>query len=165
MTMRTSLLLLLPLIAACSAHARSTPPSEGVTRPAQAQFAAPDAELYFLDGEEIQRADFLLIDRASIASLSYLTGPTATARYGPRAGAVIEIVTSKDRPAGIAGVRQASRIPLVLLDGREVPAALVGVLDTSKIEKVEVIKGAPARLYGDRAHDGVVLITSKSRAD
>ena len=53
--------------------------------------------------------------------------------------------------------------PLFLLDGKEISAEQSRTMDTKIINTIEVLKGAAAILaYGERAHNGVVLITSKA---
>jgi outer membrane receptor protein involved in Fe transport len=112
---------------------------------------------FLLDGEEIRAADFTMIDSASIATIEHLRGPTAISLYGARAEAgVIQIATK-------AAPRPTTPTTLLfLLDGREIPAALTRVLDTRKINSVEVLKGGAAFAYGKRASDGVVVIRSKA---
>jgi TonB-dependent SusC/RagA subfamily outer membrane receptor len=158
MPTRIPFLVLIVLVTGCSAHLRPAVPSGPTAPPAQPQIAATDpVPLFFLDGEEIRAADLKMIDSASIASIDRLIGPTAISLYGVRAGAGVIHIATKAAPR-----RTTPTTLLFLLDGREIPAGLVRVLDTKRINSVEVLKGAAALAYGNRAHGGVVLITSKA---
>ncbi len=55
---------------------------------------------------------------------------------------------------------------LVLFDGRPLSDSLTGTVNlggisTENLEKIEIIKGAGAALYGDNTSGGVIIITSK----
>lgn len=52
--------------------------------------------------------------------------------------------------------------PLIIVDG--VPRGNIGRLDPNEIESISVLKDASAAVYGARAANGVVLITTKSGA-
>lgn len=52
--------------------------------------------------------------------------------------------------------------PLIIMDGKEVPDGKMKDLDHENIETIEVLKGSKAvEKYGEKAKDGVVIITSK----
>ena len=52
--------------------------------------------------------------------------------------------------------------PLIIMDGKEIPDGKMEDLDHENIETIEVLKGSKAvEKYGDKAKDGVVIITSK----
>jgi len=56
-----------------------------------------------------------------------------------------------------------SPTPLILLDGKEISAAVAKAIEPKTIESIEVVKGAAAvSTYGERGRDGVVTIRSKS---
>jgi hypothetical protein len=120
--------------------------------------AANDTTLYTLDGIEIRRADVNRIDPVQIETVRHWIGPARTLR-GRSSGDIVEIVTkgSADRPSAAT--------PLFILDGREIPAVLGRVLDANKIARVEVLKRAAAQPYGERAQNGVILVTSKAGSD
>jgi outer membrane receptor protein involved in Fe transport len=157
MPTRMPFLVLTVLVTGCSAHLRTPAPPDPMPPAARPQIAATDpAPLVFLDGQEIQAADVKMIDSASIATIDLLKGPAAISLYGARAGAGAIQIATKAAPH-----RKTPTTPLFLLDGREIPAELVRVLDTKRINSVEVLKGPAALAYGNRAHAGVVLISSK----
>ena len=53
--------------------------------------------------------------------------------------------------------------PLIIVDGEEVIDGKMEDLDHEKIETIEVLKGSKAiEKYGEKARDGVVIITSKN---
>jgi outer membrane receptor protein involved in Fe transport len=158
MPTRMPFLVLTVLVTGCSAHLRAPAPSDPTAPPAQPRIAATDpVPLFFLDGEEIRAADLKMIDSASIATIDHLRGPTAISLYGARAGAGVIQIATKAAPH-----RTTPTTLLFLLDGREIPAALARVLDTRRINSVEVLKGPAALAYGNRAHGGVVLFRSKT---
>ena len=75
--------------------------------------------------------------------------------------ALLSAACSPDRATGIAPVT-APRAPLVFLDGREVRGANLDAMSDLPIDRVEVVRGSAAiARYGDRARNGVVLITTK----
>jgi len=159
MTARTSLLWLAPVIVACSAHLQSAAPSDRSTA-SDVSRVPSDTVWFFLDGQRIRRTDVPLIDRAAIASVSHWVGPAARTRYGPDARDIVEMVSN--RSLSERGVtRLTSPPPLYLLDGREVPEALVRALDAKRIDRVDVLKGSAALPYGEKAHAGVISIASK----
>ena len=58
------------------------------------------------------------------------------------------------------------KVPLVILDGREMPASIMDSLEMDGIESMDVSKGEGAlKKYGKKARNGVVEITSKKRKD
>jgi hypothetical protein len=159
MIARTPLLLLLPLLAACSTHQANVTQSEVHPRIGS---VSPETTWYYLDGEQIQRADVLLIDRAVVMSVSHFIGAAASERHGANARDVVEIITKREA-ADLVPNRNSSSGPLYLLDGRQITKGLVAVLDPAKISSVEVLKGTGALVYGELARDGVILIASKAR--
>ncbi len=85
----------------------------------------------------------------------------------------VTVVTSSGRPgydaAGITirgtGSLNSSSNPLVLIDGVIVDVYAMNFLDMNTIESISVLKdAASASIYGSRASNGVILITTK-RAD
>jgi TonB family protein len=72
----------------------------------------------------------------------------------------------EEATAGRAGGRLGPN-PLFVIDGVVQPSATtMEQIDRQNIETIEIIKGDAARaLYGDRAGDGAISITTKSAAD
>ena len=59
-------------------------------------------------------------------------------------------------------INDANGTPLIIMDGKEVTDGKMKDLDHENIETIEVLKGSKAiEKYGDKARDGVVIITSK----
>jgi TonB family protein len=57
-----------------------------------------------------------------------------------------------------------SEFPLFILDGKEVPS--IDDVNSEKIEKIDVLKGESAtELYGEKGKNGVIVITSKQKAE
>lgn len=150
MIARRALLVLLPLLAACSARK----PQASVSEP------APRADVVMLDEARITQEDVGLIDPTAIESVAVLKGDEARLRFGGDTRSAVQITTRKARRGSDAYAN--SPAPLFLVDGRVIPAALLNVLDTRRIEKIDVIKGKRAEeQYGERARSGVVMITTK----
>ena len=83
---------------------------------------------------------------------------------GRVAGLRVERLPNGDARMRIRGVRSflGSNEPLVVLDG--MPLAGSGGLsfiNPADVESVSVLKGADATIYGSRAANGVILITTK----
>ena len=78
------------------------------------------------------------------------------------------VITAPATPtAQAASAREfVGRLPdsvVVFVDGKELARADIAAIPTSSIENVEVLKGAYAvTMYGDRARNGVILITTKA---
>ena len=60
----------------------------------------------------------------------------------------------------ILSIRGSGRNPLIIIDG--VPRASLERLDPNDIDNISVLKDASAAIYGVRAADGVILVTTKS---
>jgi outer membrane receptor protein involved in Fe transport len=158
MPTRTSFLVLTMLITGCVANLRTASPSGTSTPSAPSRIAAADtAPVFFLDGVEIRAADAKLIDSTSISTIDYVSGPAAMSLYGPRARAGVIHIATKAAPRATTPTT-----PLFFLDGREIPAELARVLNSTRINRIDVLRGAAALAYSNRAHGGVVLIRSKA---
>ena len=70
---------------------------------------------------------------------------------------------SRVRIGGV-NVLEAGREPLYFLDGVELKDGLK-TIDPNTIESINVLKGASATVYGPKAINGVVLITTKKKSD
>jgi hypothetical protein len=141
-------------IAACSGPTPAATAAPSTFRPPLSQVPAPDTTVFLLDGHQIRRGDVSKIDRAHIAAVRHLVGPAAIAQYGPGARDVWELTTKSSVDSTVQ--------PLFFLDGNEIPARLARVLDAQKIASIEVLKGPPARSYGQGSERGVVLVKSKT---
>ncbi len=74
-----------------------------------------------------------------------------------------KIVLRSSSESGVKiNVSDTSNAPLIILDGKEIKS--VNCVDPASIAEVEILKNKSATaLYGERAKDGVVHITSKSK--
>jgi len=54
---------------------------------------------------------------------------------------------------------------LIILDGKEITREEMDKIPPSTINKVEVLKGERAAKYGEKGNKGVIIITSKQKAD
>jgi bla regulator protein BlaR1 len=56
------------------------------------------------------------------------------------------------------------KTPLIIVDGKEIPAADMKSLNPNNIDSMSVLNGEGAtKKYGDKAKDGVILISTKRR--
>ncbi len=99
-----------------------------------------------------------LEDRALTDAAQALQGKTAGVYLSSSSGAFGASSTVRIRGVGSNG----SSDPLFVIDGRISPSGMSS-LNTDDIESIEVLKdGASAAIYGARAGNGVILITTKS---
>lgn len=80
-----------------------------------------------------------------------------TASSGPRPLIIIDGVVASDECAGLGG---QAREPRIQVGGA--PLGRIAGLTSEEIESVEVVKGSAAAVYGPRAADGVILITTRN---
>lgn len=76
----------------------------------------------------------------------------------------VQIITSTENHEGndFVFLNDGDGKPLIIMDGKEVPDGKMQDLDHENIETIEVLKGSKAiEKYGEKAKDGVVIITSK----
>ena len=91
----------------------------------------------------------------------------ATALQGQVAGLTISNITSEVGVVPVIRVRGTGSIsadssPLVIVDGYPVPDGLSNV-NASDIKSIEILKdAASAAIYGSRAANGVIMVTTKS---
>src|SRR5688500_6113305 len=121
-------------------------------------------------GYGTQRRENVIGAVASVTSEDFVAGPARSAASliaGKLPG--LAVVTPSGRPGadpeiqlrGITTI-QGGRSPLVLIDG--VPGSL-STLPAEDIEAISVLKdGSAAAIYGSRASNGVILITTKRHA-
>lgn len=135
------------------------------------------ALIYVVDGELVSSTDIIGLDQDKIESISILKDASAISLYGPQAkDGVISIITKKsaktdtsvttgsDAQLTIRGLNKTGKIPLYIIDGEVAENGLVG-LDPNTIQTVEVVKNASAiSLYGSKAADGAIIITTKKSA-
>jgi TonB-dependent SusC/RagA subfamily outer membrane receptor len=98
---------------------------------------------------------------------------TATARLREVRASLDTIARVRVQPAGVvretgavtvrgAANMAASAAPLMVIDGVIISGGMPASLDPADIEKIEIIKGAlAAQLYGARAANGVIMITTR----
>lgn len=133
--------------------------------------------------EDLQNLDELVVVGYDVQKKSHLTGsitkmetqgieniPTSSADQilqGRIAGVQVQNTTSEvgvEASINIRGIGSisASSQPLIIIDGFPVEDGL-GMVDANDIASVEVLKdAASAAIYGSRAANGVILVTTKS---
>jgi TonB-dependent SusC/RagA subfamily outer membrane receptor len=163
----------------CAADHLTAPPQPSART---VRVAGSGSPLYVIDGQ-VYTGDAAgrAVDSDRIANVEIVKGPRAVELYGERAADGVVIITTKDRAAsgGVAVVprsgagqiriRGSSAIsgdPLVLVDGRAVPAATLHDIAADQILDIQVLKGSAAvERYGDRASDGVIVVRTKHADD
>ena len=97
----------------------------------------------------------LPVPSVSAALQGRVPGVLVTNNGGPGTNAIVRI-------RGIGSITQSAD-PLYVVDGFPAPNFNLNSVDTKDIESVEILKDAAATaIYGSRAANGVVLITTKS---
>jgi TonB-dependent SusC/RagA subfamily outer membrane receptor len=116
-----------------------------------------------------------------IDRIEVLKGERAVETYGAAGANGVVVITTK-AAAAASGEQRTAAVPdgsvrirgnaavspslLVLVDGREVPAASLRDIDADDIRDIQVLKGrAAVEQYGDRAADGVVVVRTKHAED
>jgi len=160
----------------CAADHLTAPPQPSART---VRVAGSGSPLYVIDGQ-VYTGDAAgrSVDPDRIANVEIVKGPRAVELYGERAVDGVVIITTKEHAAGggLAGVaprsgsgqiriRRGSALsgdPLVLVDGRAVPAAALQDISADQILDIEVLKGSAAvERYGDRASQGAIVVRTK----
>ncbi|MDR2145998.1 MAG: carboxypeptidase-like regulatory domain-containing protein [Tannerella sp.] len=118
--------------------------------------------LYILDGKEIP--DMGKLNPIDIESISILKDKTAIALYGEKAKRGVVLITTKKKKLDEAvnvKTNDGTR-PLYIVDGKETTE--INKINVGDIEDITVLKDASAvSLYGEKATNGVVIITTKKK--
>jgi TonB-dependent SusC/RagA subfamily outer membrane receptor len=88
--------------------------------------------------------------------------PAARADVTPGPDAAASSQPSIRLRCGGATLAQGAPPPVYVVDGRVLPAESIGDVDPTSIDHIELIRGAAAvARYGERAGNGVVIITTR----
>ncbi|MCT4645405.1 MAG: TonB-dependent receptor plug domain-containing protein [Carboxylicivirga sp.] len=136
--------------------------------------ADKNGPLYVVDGDKKTSLD---IDPKQVNTVTVLKGEQAEKLYGADPEKGVILVTTKDvgkedlnhikiRSTDSESVQIADNFngkrPYILLDGKEFDGSMQDV-DPYKVKSISVLKDDQATaLYGDKAKDGVIMITSKN---
>lgn len=135
--------------------------------------------LFFVDGKEISHEKLNDINHNNIASVAVFKTPPAIEKYGDRSkNGVIEIKTkaiadkrdanTSDKTPGFTSHFMAGRdeAPLLIIDGVESENG-INAVNPEQIAQISVLEDndATTRLYGDRAKNGVIILTTKGNGD
>lgn len=115
--------------------------------------------LVYVDGKEWPSEFSLnLINGASIESLNIYKGESATKLYGDKGkDGVIAIVTKKPADAPLT---EMIGQPVYYINGKKVSRQTLDLIDPTKIQSIDVLKGKNATdKYGDDGKNGVIEIT------
>ncbi len=90
--------------------------------------------------------------------------PVTVVGYGTVGRSDIEVSGRSD--AGVIINNTSGTEPLLFLDGNEITGEQMKALDPATIQQIDVLKDASATaIYGVRAKDGVILISTKKEGD
>jgi TonB-dependent SusC/RagA subfamily outer membrane receptor len=149
---------------------------------ATSTIAAPKP-LYIIDGKEF-KGSLDDLNPGDIKSIDVLKGESGTQHYGEKGkNGVVLIYTKEGVHKSLQGRIDNSKLksnpnsekmklkspfagefPLFILDGKEVPN--IDDVNPENIEKIDVLKGESAtELYGEKGKNGVIVITSKQKAE
>ncbi|GAA4230332.1 hypothetical protein GCM10022291_00190 [Postechiella marina] len=127
-----------------------------------AQMQTGKKPIYVVDGKIITNEGFTL-HKYDIKSVNVLKGKNAIDKYGNKAkDGAIEITNKNKTSVSIKTVKQ--KIPLYILDGKEITEKEMKAISSENIEKINVLKGERAiKKYGVKGENGVVEITLKQK--
>ncbi len=129
--------------------------------------------LYYVDGIEMDSAQFSKVPQDQIESIRVVKGPSAIEKYGQKAKNGVIVVTLK-KPAGAASGKASGMAvrfdstshkpsPLFVLNGWEIDSAQVVKIPASLIDSVMILTGNDATSrYGEKGRNGVVQIRLKN---
>ena len=136
------------------------------TQPVQEDAPPEQEELVSIGYGEVEKDKFT----GSVASLSredleQRKVATTTEMIAGRVAGVYVVNTPNGQRLRIRGVHtiMGSKDPLYVVDGTPLPPDPSGIrfLNPNDIERIDVLKGAAASIYGSRGANGVILITTK----
>lgn len=119
--------------------------------------------LIFVDGTKVSSMGNLIAD--DIASMDVLKGKLATDKYGEDGGKGVILITTKEH-----GKKKSQSLvldqkeALILVDGKEVSS--IDDVNREDIKDISFLKDmdkSAVELYGEKAKNGIVLITSKNK--
>ncbi|MDR1938571.1 MAG: TonB-dependent receptor, partial [Tannerellaceae bacterium] len=110
-----------------------------------------------IQGREIESANAFDVTNAISGRLPGTTVIQGSGEPGKDEGAILI------RGRTTLGDRDKTTTPLIVVDG--IPDRSLYEVDPSDIESISVLKDASAAIYGSRAANGVILVTTKSGAN
>ena len=136
----------------------------------------PQDVVITLDGRESTISEVAGLGADEIEQIEVIRGAAAEQQYGARAAGGVIRVTSRAPAVSMPeepGIRIDSARSvtldnlapgiLLLLDGQVSSSSAIEALGEDEIESIEVIRGAAAlSLYGNRASEGVILVTTRT---
>ncbi len=139
----------------------ATSPAHAISEYAELDEVVVTATRRPVTTEDISSA-LTLVDRANVLSQKLLTDT-----LGMNAGVFLQQTTPGQGAAIIRGLKGSAILHLV--DGmplnnaifRSAPTPYLALVPTTAVERVEVIRGTPASLYGSQAVGGVIQVVSR----
>lgn len=162
----------LAFLAACQADLPTSAEVEAMDASAVEEIMIPRLGIdpasitYVVDGVIVDRATVMALDANAIEAVevSRKDVPSmliTTKRVGDAADAPVRNELRRVVPLPLDEVEVPVRKPLLIVDGVLASELAIEQLDPARIENVEVVKGdAAKRLYGDRAANGVIQVTT-----
>ncbi len=124
-----------------------------------------DQPMFILNGEEIPREDFNLIQPDDIESITVLKDHTAIDKYGEDAKNGVIIINTKNGIKLNSGINldiDKDNPPLIYKDGVEISLEDIKKINENTIESINVFKGKSAKeKYGEKGKNGVIIIKMK----
>jgi len=124
--------------------------------------------LYVVDGKIVLTSKQMALNPNKIENISVLKGASAIALYGNKAENGAIIITSKNKDSNhLESIRikgnSGKNAPLYILDGKRINGKKLKKINKDTIESIQVYKDNIAiEKFGEKAKNGVVIITSKS---
>ncbi len=138
--------------------------------------------LFIIAGTILPESVFKTLDPETIQSVNVLKGESATAKYGDQAkNGAVEVTLKTSARGWIDGDSvpgqdlsiktkifnlgpNSKNNPLFMLDGVIIDKGRMDAVNPDNIESITVLKDKSATaMYGEKAKDGVILITSKKK--
>lgn len=120
--------------------------------------------LYIIDGKISNRNEASAFNPNDIESITILKDESAIKQYGEKAKN--GVIIYKKKPKAISNARTENTVkpdPIYFLDGKEISKDKMNTISPNAIQSIEVLSVENAiAVYGQKAKNGVILITSKS---
>ena len=118
--------------------------------------------LYILDGKEITKKEFNLLDEQTLNSLSTAKGEHAIKEFGEKGENGVVIIKSRVPGSRNNPYIKTVEASLYIVNGKEVKKEDFENIYPENIKSINVLKGESATTkYGDKAKNGVIEITTK----
>ncbi|RYD95857.1 MAG: TonB family protein [Sphingobacteriales bacterium] len=130
-----------------------------------------DGALVIIDGKVSDAQTMKSLDAKEIEFVNVYKGDDAVSKYGVKGRDGVIVVTSKNKSGksdinffdSKSSLSDKATRPLILIDGKETSYEKLKTIDKNTIESIAVIKDSSAAVYGPKAKNGVLKITTKGK--